>query len=49
MEFKELIEAWRSVRKYAPGEISKAEVVTSRHRPRQGGRGRLETAAEASR
>ena len=26
MEFKELIEARRSVRKYAPGEISKAEV-----------------------
>ena len=29
MEFKELIEARRSVRKYVPGEISKAEVVTS--------------------
>ena len=29
MEFKELIEARRSVRKYVPGEISKDEVVTS--------------------
>ena len=30
MEFKELIEARRSVRKYAPGEISKAAGVASK-------------------